>query len=352
MCTHVLVPVESLDHLSDAVAVASHLIDTPVRQLTLLHVIPANASTQETLEMNDRLDRFVADLRAQGIDARAVIESGAVPTDVTVTAAYAHCDLIVLMPHSRSGLKKLQQPSVTEHMLSHSTAPLLIWPERAPVSSAADMLAAPGSEVLVPLDGSEVAEQALPLALAWARHAARPLLLLRVVPRVSLVGGAESYRLARQLEHDNVQEARRYLASLREQLAEHFTLPIETMVKIGEPARTIRRAASLSPSGVIVLCTHGRSGLQKWLLGSVTSALMRHTPVPLLVVNAHAPAMTLPSPPAPSATFQSAQPSSPVGTKIDFWSTPVVSQVCRTCGSERHLLLPHSPETCGFENLR
>lgn len=301
MFRHVLVPLDGSDRMGEAVEVALHLTRQPHARLTFLHVSPGQTSAKAMIEVNESLDHLVAGLRAEGKDAHALIEFGGVADHVAETADYEQCDLIVLTPRLRSGLDALQHPSISQRMLSRAGAPLLIWPERTPPLEATELLTSPGSLVIVPLDGSPLAERALPLALRFAKWAGRPLLLLRVVPQVALVGGAEAYRLARELEHDEEQEARRYLTAVHARLARDEDVLIETMVKRGEPVYTIRRAAALYPNALIVMSTHGRGGLRNILLGSVARALLRRSPAPIVVV------------PVPARELEESQPQSGEG---------------------------------------
>ena len=98
---------------------------------------------------------------------------------IALTATLENADLIVLAPHLREGMEALRHPSVTARMLTRAPAPLLIFPDAMPSIGAKSLLADPKSRILVPLDGSERAEAALPLAMDLARYYDRELLLVR-----------------------------------------------------------------------------------------------------------------------------------------------------------------------------
>jgi nucleotide-binding universal stress UspA family protein len=139
--------------------------------------------------------------------------------------------------------------------------------------------------VVVPVDGSALAEQSIPLATSIARRTGRTLLLLRVVPAPSLylrhtIGGAISSQELLQLLN---QEASAYLRALQERLLES-RVPVVTSLAEGEVAETIAYAANRQPRSYIVMTTHGRSGLSRWALGSVTDRVLHLAEVPVIVL--------------------------------------------------------------------
>jgi nucleotide-binding universal stress UspA family protein len=137
--------------------------------------------------------------------------------------------------------------------------------------------------ILLTLDGSPLAEQAVPHALAMARafHARLHLLTVVAVPRHE--GRGEAVEAA-HLERD-AQEAGDYLANLRAQLAEEG-LECQTAVRRGDIAEEIILHAAGIGANLIVMCTHGRSGLGRWVYGSVADRVLRHAAVPVLLVRA------------------------------------------------------------------
>jgi nucleotide-binding universal stress UspA family protein len=126
--------------------------------------------------------------------------------------------------------------------------------------------------ILVPLDGSALAEQALPLAraIAWGAHA--KLRLVRVHrPAGHIVG--------RHLKVDTAAD-RAYLTALA---AAADSVPTETAVLDGPVAATLCKHALDVKADLMVMTTHGRGPLSRFWLGSITDDLVRNTPVPLLI---------------------------------------------------------------------
>lgn len=151
-------------------------------------------------------------------------------------------------------------------------------------------------QILVPLDGSETANAALPHAAALARGLGRGLALLRVIPSVGTLERMvwpTGVALANPIGlEETLAQAR---ADLRACAAawQAADLPVTTEVRQGDPAVTILTCAEQRPDvDLIAMTTHGRGGVGRWLLGSVAERVLAHTPVPLLLVRA--PAATPP----------------------------------------------------------
>jgi nucleotide-binding universal stress UspA family protein len=147
--------------------------------------------------------------------------------------------------------------------------------------------------IIVPLDGSQRAEEAIAHAESLARATGAPLHLVRVVDtppltRVSTVGlGVEQAALAAALERIEAEEAAatEYLAAIREQLVARG-LVTTTAVATGEVIPELLGA--VQPHDLLVMTTHGRTGLTRWFFGSVAEAVIRRSPVPVLVVRSAA----------------------------------------------------------------
>jgi nucleotide-binding universal stress UspA family protein len=246
----------------------------------------------EVIKDHQDLDREVTALREQGLDVRYAVEYGHPDEGIAEEAALQHADLIVMAPHHRRRLESLRHPSVTARMFSRAPAPILVWPDASPGRAFSNFLNVAGSAIVVPLDGSDVAERALPFATAFAREYSRPILLLRIVAPVVMSGspgaGAEAYWMEVTSQSDLEHEARCYLRSVRERLHEAGCASVYSMALRGVPAAEILRAAETHNGSLVVMSTHGRSGLTHMLMGSVATEVMRRTPLPLLVVPPHA----------------------------------------------------------------
>ena len=136
--------------------------------------------------------------------------------------------------------------------------------------------------ILVPLDGSRLAEQALPHAAIQAEKFGAEIVLLMVLgplPEPSMAGR----RVVRSAEDASARLAQTYLEGVASGLREQGP-PIQTEAVEGKPYVEIVRFAEENEIDLIVMSTRGHSGLSRWLLGSVTDRVVRGAMVPLLLV--------------------------------------------------------------------
>ena len=136
--------------------------------------------------------------------------------------------------------------------------------------------------VLVPLDGSALAEQALPHAIAQARHFEAELILLQVLaplPSAPLLGEVARSRA----EASSNALAREYLERVVASVQEHG-IPVRPATVIGSPHVSITQFAEAYEVDLIVMSTRGQSGLSRWLMGSVADRVVRGANVPVLLV--------------------------------------------------------------------
>ena len=136
--------------------------------------------------------------------------------------------------------------------------------------------------ILVPLDGSPLAEMALPKALELLSD--RPgatLILLRAAEATTLPGIDPI-----DAQVAVVREAESYLAAVADRLREHGITRVVRSVWYSGAAQAIVEAARLRRVHLIVMSTHGRSGLSRALRGSVAESVLRRTRTPILLVSA------------------------------------------------------------------
>ena len=136
--------------------------------------------------------------------------------------------------------------------------------------------------ILLTLDGSELAEQALPHAVAQADRFGAELVLMRVLepfPRVGILWQEDVTRAEKQA----MEQARDYLEGIATTMQDRG-LVAKPIVILGQPSETIVRFAEANGVDLIVICTRGRSGLSRWLMGSVADRVVRGATVPVLLV--------------------------------------------------------------------
>ncbi len=139
--------------------------------------------------------------------------------------------------------------------------------------------------ILVPLDGSPLAEVAIAEATGLARDSGAGLVLLRAVEASALLG---TDRIAAEVQL--VREAEEYLAAAAARATSMGAPKVSTSVWYGAAPWAIAEAARANHASLIIMTTHGRSGLGRLILGSVAEAVLRSTTAPILLLrDARAP---------------------------------------------------------------
>jgi nucleotide-binding universal stress UspA family protein len=149
--------------------------------------------------------------------------------------------------------------------------------------------------ILVPLDGSDGAERAIPVAARIARASGGSIVFIRVVPPPSEVGmfgaglrGTIAMKPEVEASEKEFADATNYLVTVITAYVDELAgIATETDVASGATSPTIFSTAGYEYVDLIVMCSHGETGLKRWVLGSVAQQAVRHSPVPVLVLNEH-----------------------------------------------------------------
>ena len=194
--------------------------------------------------------------------------------------------------------------------------------------------------ILVPLDGSPRAEQALPVAVRIARASGGSVILLQVVsPPIDYGGGlTQTPLMTEEVIETELALSSSYLdrvAKARE-LAEIETT---TEVMFGLPAQDILAIAESRSVDLIVMCSHGRTGFTRWVLGSVAQKIAHHCPVPLLVLR-EGKLLPLESPPDAARHLTALVPldGSPLAEAALFPAANLVAALVAPAAGALHLM--------------
>ena len=148
--------------------------------------------------------------------------------------------------------------------------------------------------LLVPLDGSVLAEKALPKALQIVAPGGRITLVLVVdIPQLPISGydlmSPTSPWTTEGTVNEIVARSRSYLEAMADSIRNQG-LHAGVLVEYGDPATAVVTVARERKVDAIIMSTHGRSGLRRWLFGSVTRRVLESAPCPVYVIPAHEPA--------------------------------------------------------------
>ncbi len=232
-------------------------------------------------EARSRLREIVARLADGGVTAQAGVAIGEPADQIVKVAQRQGCDLIAMSTHGRSALGRGIFGSIADKVIHSSILPTLtVSPERANEYGDGD---ATLSRVIVPLDGSSLAETALPYAAELATKLSLRLGLVRVIntggPYTAWLDDAKFVEVLPEIK----EEASEYLREVAARLAKRG-LDAHSTVLEGTPAREVLDFARDTAEDMVVITSHGRSGFTRWWLGSVAETLVRASGDPVLII--------------------------------------------------------------------
>ena len=203
----------------------------------------------------------------KGYPASAIIEQAETDDDT----------LILMSTHGYSGVKRLLLGSVADKVVQAAKTPVLLVPAGAtnPEGELVEM-----ERLIIPLDGSELAEKILPYAINLCKTLGMELILVRAYhPRFP--GSTIRMGEVTKIVHDS---AENYIKAMAERLKKEGLKDVSYKVLQGLPAEQVSDLAVETPNSVTALCSHGRHGVSRWMLGSVASAIIHTAEEPVLVI--------------------------------------------------------------------
>ena len=212
---------------------------------------------QETAA-NERLETWRAEAAREGVTLEPRVRTGSSAYEgILEEAGETQPDLIIMGRHGYTGLTRLLMGSVTARVIGHSPCHVLVAPRGVPLSF---------ERLLVASDGSPFSEAAWNEALSLAKAMGSALIGVAV---------ATSDR-----DIPTATEAVRHL----EAAASQQGITLDTMILTGRPEEGIVKAAEFKQASLIVVGSHGRTGLKRLLMGSVAERVIGHAKCPVLVV--------------------------------------------------------------------
>jgi nucleotide-binding universal stress UspA family protein len=187
--------------------------------------------------------------------------------------------------NGRTGTDRWLLGSVTDKVVRAATTPVLI------IRSLGNEGIAEGAVlkgVLVPLDGSELAERVLPHVVDFAKPLGLSVSLVRVTPEPGAFFGYlhDSASVTEEMSLRVDAQAGEYLAEVGRKLRSQGVESVEERVLHGDPATAILEAGGEMQDVAVAMATHGMSGAGSWAIGAVTSRVVRYSTGPTLVVRA------------------------------------------------------------------
>jgi nucleotide-binding universal stress UspA family protein len=199
---------------------------------------------------------------------KTVCEEGEIYERIVDLADAENCDLIVMGRKGMSRLEKTLVGSVTARVIGHTQRDVLVVPDNSPIG---------WERILIASDGSRYSKAAVTKAIDFAKSYGGKLMVVSVVDVPP-----EFYAEAPNALDEMIVKAKGYTKNLKKQ-AESAGIRAETFVGEGEAYKFISDLAIKQKANTIIMGSHGRTGLKRLLMGSVTEKVIGHAPCPVLV---------------------------------------------------------------------
>ena len=304
--TVVLAPVDGSARALRAVPWAAKLAG-PDGTVVLLRAIPPQPDYAETLfslvgaedtvqdiqnawtqTAKADMDEAAALLSGSEVTVEQILAEGEPDAAIVAAAARREVEMIAMASHGRGAVGRAIFGSVTDRVARTAPVPVLIL--RTPDEDVDPNVVL--SRIVVPLDGSEIAERALPVASELARQLGVPVHVVRAVdaatalplaPGVFGAAPAVDAEVADQIWQEAEVEARSTVTAAVSRLKAEGVDASGAIVN-GSPFFAISEVTR--PGDLLILTSHGRGGVQRWLLGSVAEKLVREADAPVMLVPA------------------------------------------------------------------
>ncbi len=299
MFQKILVPLDGSALSEQTLGYAAAIAKAASGSLILLHVVDTAALEQtgqmwvELPSLKQIVDEEIARaetylqsvkqrLEAQGLKVETHTGIGPPASVIESVVAEVKPDLVAMSTHGRGGVARMVLGSVADKVIHDTVVPLLLYrpTEGTPATAAI-------KNIIVPLDGSTLAEQSLPVAEDFAKAFNAGITLFRAVSTYTFAfaepypyGGAEvSVELLEAIEQEADDYVNTQATALR---AKGFVVDPKRM--LGDPATLLVDLAHDTADSLTVITSHGRSGVVRTILGSVADRVVRNSGRPVLVV--------------------------------------------------------------------
>jgi len=323
----ILVPLDGSTRAERSIPVAAHIARATDGTVVLVRIATLPFTYSPYLGSAKYSDEVIeADLREVEIYLNTLANSeplagiktitkaifGSAAPEILSTANSYNIDLIVMTSHGNTGVKRWMLGSVAQKIARYSAMPVLVLHEKGPLPMGPHL----GTRLLralVPLDGSTLAKAAIEPAAQLVAAISPPgqgtLHLMQVVkpPATAELRAASDYGSIESLEGNKLHRAKSYLKSITAQLRDsplaHLNLSItwsvavaqdvaHAIIQMAENGEDAEGAGAFGRCDLIAIATHGRGGLQHWVMGSITERVLGATKLPILIVRPESAELT------------------------------------------------------------
>ncbi|MCP5095888.1 MAG: universal stress protein [Chloroflexi bacterium] len=217
----------------------------------------------------------------QDVKKESLIVHGPVAGMLIDSAIEHDISLIMMSSHGRSGIGRWMYGSVARKVLRHAPCDKII------LQASVDVPLFAHNRILVTLDGSRLAEKAIVPAVSIAKAIKAELILLRVTDLPQIAVDTVDPLVMKQdldkLEARERIEAKAYLEHVAKNISDN-KIPVRIEIISGAVAETIQVYAENHPVDLIVMASHGRSGIGRWVRGSVAEKVLHSAPCGIYIL--------------------------------------------------------------------
>jgi nucleotide-binding universal stress UspA family protein len=282
MLKKVLVPVDGSDESKHVLPYVSYLAGKFDFTVHLLGVGIGSKRRRVNQLLDDYLNEVSADLHAENIKAEIVMRYGRPAEEILAYNESDKFDLILMTTHGRGGITRWWIGSVAEQVVCESPTPVLLIRSKAE-ESFPEVKKVSFDNILVPLDGSEIGETALPYVEELAAKTDSCVTLMHVIPAHYTFDPKAGNDNGNNLNESTQKASEEYLHGIAG-LLEQRSIRAICKVGNGDPANVVVDYAGENNIGLIAMSTHGRSGVARWVLGSVADKVLHESETPLWLV--------------------------------------------------------------------
>ena len=285
MWEKILVPLDSSDLAELALPYAEELAAAFNSEVVLVYVSePAEDQYRHMHQLY--MERVAGQMRNRINKVSPLVLPGRPAEEIIGYAEKNDVSLIIITSHGRSGITAWATGSVASKVLHAARVPLLLIratkpPQREPGKHLLN-------RILLPLDGSEAGEAAMPYVQELIDRLESEVILFGVVPagqHIRTVGGLDYILYPEQHLESVKTEAREYLNKVYRRLKRRKGR-VRVELKVGDIAQEIISFAEETNASLIAISSHGRSGMAKWVFGSIAHKVVQVSNIPVLVVRA------------------------------------------------------------------
>ncbi|MEE8369386.1 MAG: universal stress protein [Dehalococcoidia bacterium] len=278
MVERILVPLDGSELAETVLPYVRRLAISTGAGVRLVTIVKGESNREQASSyLRSRQDRLGLEAIETSVTASGDGEAEAILSE----AESWNADLIAMSTHGRSGAMRWVYGSVADKVIHATTRPLLLVRSRPeePIPEEVQI-----DRVLVPLDGSDLSLGVLPYVEELAKALGASLVLFGAVTPPQTYTGVEIGAMpATGLIDEMMAQNQQSLTALAKEIEERG-VKTRTMVTTGYPVSEIVRAAQEVEAGLIAVATHGRSGVNRWIMGSVADGVVRRSSLPCLIV--------------------------------------------------------------------